>query len=174
MLDGVQSTPLYFSCWNTCARVSFFLVTPFFTDRAYSRKYGRACGLTKKGQKRSVKGHNYQFFPLNFPNLGHLECYNSPKWLWFWWFLQKISYFISNKRSPDRTPPNECFYLYAVFCVITINLSRNKLQLFKCYLRQKMAYPKSGTRDLRLLVGPETRDPGPILWVRPRTWDPRP
>ena len=35
-----------------------------------------ACGITKKGQKNRVKGHNYNFLLLTFPNLGHLECYN--------------------------------------------------------------------------------------------------
>ena len=28
-----------------------------------------------------------------------------------------------------------------------------------CFIFNKMAYPKSGTRDPGLLVGPETRDP---------------
>ena len=27
-------------------------------------------------------------------------------------------------------------------------------------------YPKSGTRDPELLMGPETRNPGSTLWVR--------
>ena len=45
--------------------------------RAYSRKKGYACGMTKKGQNSSVKGHNCGFLPLIFPKLGHLEC-NSP------------------------------------------------------------------------------------------------
>ena len=34
------------------------------TVRAYSRKQGHACGITKKGQENSWKGHNYDFFPL--------------------------------------------------------------------------------------------------------------
>ena len=42
--------------------------------RAYSRKEGHACGIAKKGQESPVKGHNYGFLPLIFPNLGHLEC----------------------------------------------------------------------------------------------------
>ena len=40
--------------------------------RGYSRKCEHACGTTKKWQERSVKGHNYKFSPLDFPNLGHL------------------------------------------------------------------------------------------------------
>ena len=40
--------------------------------RGYSRKYEHACGITKKWQERSVKGHSYKLFPLDFPNLGHL------------------------------------------------------------------------------------------------------
>ena len=39
---------------------------------SYSRKYEHACGTAKTWQKRSVKGHNYKFFPPDFPNLGHL------------------------------------------------------------------------------------------------------
>ena len=30
------------------------------------------CGITKKGQESSVKGHSYQFFPLNFTDLGQI------------------------------------------------------------------------------------------------------
>ena len=41
-------------------------------DRAYSRKQGHTCGITKKGQKSLVKGHNCRFLFLTFPNLGHL------------------------------------------------------------------------------------------------------
>ena len=33
---------------------------------------------------------------------------------------------------------------------------------------------KRETRDSGLLVRPETRDPGPILWVRPEARYPRP
>ena len=33
--------------------------------RGYCRKYEHACGTTKKWQERSVKGHNYKFFPQN-------------------------------------------------------------------------------------------------------------
>ena len=40
---------------------------------------GHACGVMKKGQESVVKGHNYEFFSLNFTNLGHLECYIPPK-----------------------------------------------------------------------------------------------
>ena len=40
--------------------------------RGCSRKYEHACGTTKKWQELSVKGHNYKFFSLDFPNLGHL------------------------------------------------------------------------------------------------------
>ena len=36
----------------------------------------------------------------------------------------------------------------------------------------KMAYPKSGTRDSGLLVGPKIRDLGHISYVGPRTQDP--
>ena len=33
----------------------------------------RACvRCTKKGQESLVKGHNYEFFPLNFSNIGHV------------------------------------------------------------------------------------------------------
>ena len=34
------------------------------SSRAYSRKQGYVCGITKKGQERSWEGHNYEFFPL--------------------------------------------------------------------------------------------------------------
>ena len=40
---------------------------------------GHACDVMKKGQESVVKGHNYEFFSLNFTNLGHLECYIPPK-----------------------------------------------------------------------------------------------
>ena len=43
--------------------------------RAYSRKSGHACGITKKEQESPVKGHNFGFLPLIFANLGNLECY---------------------------------------------------------------------------------------------------
>ena len=33
------------------------------------------CGLTKKEHESPVKGHNYQFLPQIFPNLGHFEHY---------------------------------------------------------------------------------------------------
>ena len=40
---------------------------PFFwfgpLVRAYSRKEGHACDITKKKQEKSVKGHNYEFPP---------------------------------------------------------------------------------------------------------------
>ena len=36
------------------------------------------------------------------------------------------------------------------------------------------AYPKSGTRDPELLVGPETRDPRPRTQLIGETRDPRP
>ena len=34
-----------------------------------------ACGITKIGQERPVKGHNHGFLPFIVPNLGHLERY---------------------------------------------------------------------------------------------------
>ena len=40
---------------------------------AYSRKYGYACGVTKKGQESPVKEHSFGFLPLIFANLEHLE-----------------------------------------------------------------------------------------------------
>ena len=54
--------------------------------RAYSRKEGHACGIAKKGQESPVKGHNYGFLPLIFPNLGHLECYIPLNSMRFWSF----------------------------------------------------------------------------------------
>ena len=39
----------------------------------------------------------------------------------------------------------------------------------KSYFLSLKAYQKSGTRDPGLLVGPEIRDPGPILWMTPGT-----
>ena len=39
------------------------------------------------------------------------------------------------------------------------------------FYMQKGTYPKSRTRDLELLLESKTRDPGPILWVRPGTRD---
>ena len=47
----------------------------YIFDRAYSRKQGHACGITKKGRESPVKGHNCGFLLLIFPNTGHLECY---------------------------------------------------------------------------------------------------
>ena len=40
-----------------------------------------------------------------------------------------------------------------------------------CFIFNKMAYPKSGTRDPGLLVGSETRDPK--MGLRPETWNPK-
>ena len=35
-----------------------------------------ACVLyNEKVQQCSVKGYSYNFLPLSFPNLGHLECF---------------------------------------------------------------------------------------------------
>ena len=42
--------------------------------RAY-RKWGHACGITKKGQESLVKGYGCGLLLLIFPNLGHLERY---------------------------------------------------------------------------------------------------
>ena len=39
--------------------------------RGYSRKYAHV-RYNEKWQKSSRKGHNYNFFPLDFANLGHL------------------------------------------------------------------------------------------------------
>ena len=36
-----------------------------------------------------------------------------------------------------------------------------------------LAYPKNRTRDPGILVGPKIPDPGPILWMRPGTRDPK-
>lgn len=49
-----------------------------YTIRAYSRKAGHVCGITKK-RESLANGHNYDFFPPNFTNLGHLECHTLPK-----------------------------------------------------------------------------------------------
>ena len=43
------------------------------TYRAYFRKEGNACSITKKGQESQVNGHSYGFLTLIFPNLRHLE-----------------------------------------------------------------------------------------------------
>ena len=40
---------------------------------AYSRKSGHACSKTKKRQGISVKGHNYEFLLLNFPNINEIQ-----------------------------------------------------------------------------------------------------
>ena len=66
-------------------------------NTAYSRKLRHACCITKKVQERSVKGHNYKFYPLNFLNLGDLECNIPLNSMWFWMFLQKICCFVSQK-----------------------------------------------------------------------------
>ena len=39
--------------------------------------------MTKKGQESPVKGHNYEFSALFFPNLRHLECYTTLNDMWF-------------------------------------------------------------------------------------------
>ena len=54
--------------------------------RAYSRKEGHACSLTKKGQESPVKGHNCGFLPLILPNLGHLEHCTPLNDMYFWSF----------------------------------------------------------------------------------------
>ena len=54
--------------------------------RAYSRKQGHACGITKKGQESPVKGNNSGFLPLIFNNLGHLECCIPLNSMYFWRF----------------------------------------------------------------------------------------
>ena len=46
----------------------FQLIQAYFTGK------GHACGITKREQQRPLKGHNYEFLPIIFPNLGHLEC----------------------------------------------------------------------------------------------------
>ena len=46
----------------------------FMFFRAYSRKKGHVCVITKKEKESPVKGHNYESSALTFPNLGHLEC----------------------------------------------------------------------------------------------------
>ena len=55
--------------------------------RNYSRKYEHVCGATKKWQECSVKGHNYKFFPLDFPNLLNLinvhVVFRENKWFCF-------------------------------------------------------------------------------------------
>ena len=43
-----------------------------------------------------------------------------------------------------------------------------------CSVLNSMAYPKSGTGDSKPLVEPETRDPGPIIQVRPGIVEVRP
>ena len=58
----------------------------FGAVRAYSKKYGHACGITKKGQESPVKGHSFGFAPLIFANLGHLECYTPLNGMYFWRF----------------------------------------------------------------------------------------
>ena len=70
----------------------------FHTTRAYFRKKGHACGITQKGQKGPVKGHNCGFLPLIFPKLGHLYRY-TPLNSMFLEFLVKNKEFYSTKRA---------------------------------------------------------------------------
>ena len=39
--------------------------------RAYSRKERHACGITRKGQENSLRGHNCGFLPLIFQIKGN-------------------------------------------------------------------------------------------------------
>ena len=43
-----------------------------YKSGGYPRRYEHACGTTEKWQERSLKEHNYNFFLLGIPNLGHL------------------------------------------------------------------------------------------------------
>ena len=69
------------------------------TSRAYSRKYGHVCGITKKGQESLVKGHSFGFLPLIFANLGHLERYTPSKWYVFLEVLVEKKAFCFSKRA---------------------------------------------------------------------------
>ena len=80
---------------------------------------------------------------------------------------QKVPFWIGAKKQDITKYHNETF-------------QNKRHQTKRCYsghknvvnfYMQKGAYPKSGTRDLGLLVESETWDPGTILWVRPETWD---
>ena len=43
-----------------------------YKSGGYPRRYEHAYGTAEKWQERSLKEHNYNFFPLDIPNLGHL------------------------------------------------------------------------------------------------------
>ena len=43
-----------------------------YNYRTYPRESGHACDITKKWHKSS-KGQNYEFLPIIFLDLGHLE-----------------------------------------------------------------------------------------------------
>ena len=43
-----------------------------YKSGGYPRRYKHVCGTTEKWQERSLKEHNYNFFLLGIPNLGHL------------------------------------------------------------------------------------------------------
>ena len=59
-----------------------------YKSGGYPRRYEHACGTTEKWQERSLKEHNYDFFLLDIPNLGHLLNTH----------VQKVSYIISQKE----------------------------------------------------------------------------
>ena len=75
-----------------------------YTVRVYSRKSELACGITKKGKESPANGHNYEFFPPTFPNLGHLECYTFPKWQMVLKAFTENKFFISQKGYYMQVP----------------------------------------------------------------------
>ena len=68
-------------------------------NRAYSRKEGHACDVTKKGQESPVEEHNCGFLPIIFRNSGHLERYTPPKRHVFLEFLVEKKTFRFSKRA---------------------------------------------------------------------------
>ena len=74
--------------WTPLQSLNFQILCPLWAKSYLTFKQLQIAGLileikrmlqyNKKGLKSPVKWHNYEFLPLIFPNLGHLECYTPP------------------------------------------------------------------------------------------------
>ena len=65
-------------------------------SRAYSRKQGHRCGITKTGQENPVKGYSQDFYPFFFQIYG-IQNATPPKQHVFWKCLVKKKLFTSQK-----------------------------------------------------------------------------
>ena len=86
---------------------SFYVINSMiiYTVRAYSRKAGHVCGITKKRERKFSKRAQLRFFPSKFYKF---RAFRMPQpflnKMWFWRFLQKMSYFIIQKGHCIRVP----------------------------------------------------------------------